>query len=280
MRRLILVIPLVLALAACRGGDKDDSRGAGSGAPSDAAAADTSGNSAPRSPADIREALLESAEKSANVESMRATFEMDMDFGGINMGFEGDFAFRAPDQMHMTMEMFGQDLEMLVYGSSFYMDMGDGWRKVDLSSAGINLDQLSQLWENRGLVDMEEWAETFGDDVEQLDDEIIDGKTYEHFHLDADAAEIAGNVPDGLFDDELLAQIGDAIEDMQADIYVDPETGLMRRMTMEMDMDVPEAGAATMEMSFDIEEYDGDVNIPEEPVDAPPFDPSDFDPGA
>jgi hypothetical protein len=180
----------------------------------------------------------------------------------------------------MTMDMFGSDLEMLIYGADLYMNVGGaGWRTVDLSDAGIDLDQFQDLWENRGLFDIEELAESFGEDIEQLEDSTIDGVTYEHYHVEPDPATMAENLPEGLIDASLLEQVQTAIQSIESDFYIDPQTGLVRRVTLSMEMDIPNAGSGGMEMTMDMLEYNGDVDIPAEPVGAPLLDPDDFAPG-
>lgn len=282
MRRSILLIPLLIALTACGGGDSspDDAGPSGGDAPRTEATAtaatsrgETGGDSG-----DTQEVLLRAARNSAEVESMRGSFDMSIDFGGFDMSFDGEMAFRAPDQMHMTMSMFAQDFEMLVYGSNFYMNTGDGWRSVDLSGAGINLDQFDQLWENRGLFNVEQLAESFGDNITQLDDASIGGEVYEHYHVELDPSEIANNVPEGLFDEELLAQVGSALDTLESDVYIDPATDLVRRVTVSVSMEIPQGGEGSVAMTMDMLEYNGDVEIPAEPAGAPPLDPADLGP--
>src|SRR5688572_26698279 len=67
------------------------------------------------------------------VQSLQATFSFEMSMAEFEMGAEGDFAYSAPDQLHMNMKLSGtaegMDLsefgafEILALGDKIYMKM-------------------------------------------------------------------------------------------------------------------------------------------------------------
>jgi hypothetical protein len=272
MRRAILPFLFAAAVAACSRGDKDPRPLASLTEPTIASSA-----AAPLRQAGAAAALRRAAEQAAEIESFRGELALDMEFGGQSFGFDGGMVFRAPDQFQMLIEMFGLDFEMLIYGSRFYMDVGDGYREMDLAAAGIDLKQFEEITKNRGLLDLGEISDFYGDDLKQLHDDDIDGTPHNHYAADLTAADIAGQIPDGLLDPALADQVRDAIDHMTIDVWIDPETGLTRRTALSMVMEIPGAGDSEMNMRMDFLEYNGDVEMPEEPLDAPPFDPGEIE---
>lgn len=267
MRPITLVLGLVCLLAAACGGDKASERETSSDAPP--IAHEQAGEKLVSS-----SAVLGGAARNAKaVDSFRGTMKMEMDFGSMSVGFDGELVFRAPDATYMTMDTFGQDIEMLVYGTNIYMrPPGADWMQLDLTAAGIDLSQLEQYAENKGFMDLEALSESLGD-LEQLDDATIDGKTYAHYRADADFEELLQDMPDGFLDPSLVQQMRGSVGDIGFEFWIDESTELPRRFEMAVDMDI-EGENGTMTMAFDFLEYNTPVEIPDEPVGAPAFDPA------
>jgi hypothetical protein len=247
---------VALALAAC-GGNGDSPR-----AVDDTAA-----------PADderlvASQALLRSSAERLqdDITSMRGTFSMDMTTDGLSMSIGGDMLFRAPDDVYMTMSMFGEQMEMLMSGTDFYMNIpGEGWVYVDVEDLGFDRQMLEDLLDNRALIDLEMLGE-IDEWIEELPDTTIDGESVHHLRMEPDWATImedAGSVlPSGIPID-LDGMEGNVV----ADIYVHTGSELPRRLVMTMDMSMF-GETVTMVLTMDFLEYDGPVDIPEPPADA------------
>jgi hypothetical protein len=265
MRPITVVLGLACLLAAACGGDK---------------APETSTNSAPdvNAPAASEElvsasAVLGNAARNAKeVDSFRGVMEMEMSFGPMSMEIDGDLVFRAPDASYVTMDMFGQQLEVLVYGVNVYMRLpGDDWMMLDLASAGIDLGALEGIAENKGFMDLQALADSLGE-LEELGDDTIDGKTYAHYRAEPDFEDLMAQLPEGFFDPSLVDQVEGAVDWVNFEFWIDETTELPRRFEMAMEMEL-EGESSSVLMAFDFLEYNTPVDIPAEPVDAPPFDP-------
>ena len=267
MRPIVLVLGLVCLLAAACGGDK------ASEPESSSAPADAHDQAAGEKLVSSNAVLGAAARNAKAVESFRGAMEMEMDFGAMRVGFEGELLYQAPDASYMTMDMFGQEIEMLIYGANIYMrPPGAGWMQFDLTSVGVDLSQLQSLAENKGFMDLEALSESLGE-LEQLDDATIDGETYAHYRAEADFADLLEQMPDGFLDPSTVQQARGAVGDIGFEFWIDEFTELPRRFEMSMDMDI-EGEDGTMTMAFDFLEYNTPVDIPAEPVGAPSFDPA------
>jgi hypothetical protein len=242
------------------------------------------------------EALGRSAEDfQAEVQSLRGEMTMDMSMGEVSFGMSGDFAFKAPDQMHMTMELSGGEggaidlgalgsFEMLVRDDKIYMNMPllGGWTVATLDELGVDAEQYREMVNNHSPFDYADLVESFGDaaQVQDMGDEEIDGTTYRHYRIESDLMNlleaVAGAFGDEFSGDEMLPAegIGGAVA---ADIWLDSETMLPYKLTAEGSFSGPgiegELSAEEMvfEMTIVVSEYNGDVTMPEPPADARPF---------
>jgi hypothetical protein len=214
--------------------------------------------------------LSRAAQRQQDVQSFRGEFQVSMSGAGEEFGFAGDMAYRAPDSMYMTMNMFGQRIELLMKLPDVYMYIpGEGWAYLSFDELGVDFEQFRQYLENRSIVDIEEMSNALTN-VEQLDDEVIGGVAHQHFRGQLDIARLS-DLPNAGLDPETLEQVEDSIEGAEFEFWVHPDTELLRRFTMDMTMAVPEAGAVNLEMSMDFLEYNGPVDIPEPPTDAEPL---------
>jgi hypothetical protein len=253
---LALVAIVALALAAC-GGNGDSPQ-----AVDDPAAA----------PDDERlvasQALLRSSAERLqdDITSMRGTFSMEMTTDGFSMSIGGDMLFRAPDDIYMTMSMFGEQMEMLMSGTDLYMNIpGEGWVYVDVEDLGFDRQMIEELLDNRGFIDMEMLAE-IDEWIEELPDTTIDGDAVHHLRMEPDWATImeeAGSLLPSDIPTDLFGMEGNVV----ADIYVHTGTELPRRLAMTIDM-LMFGEAMSMVVTMDFLEYDGPVDIPEPPADA------------
>jgi hypothetical protein len=268
MRAWILMLVLAVTVAAC-GGDKSSR--------SDDEARDeprSSDNAASGELVSAQSVLGQAARNAKAVDSFRGTMEMDVEINGLGATMDGDIVFRAPDATYMQMSMFGSDFEMLVYGPTFYMrPQGMDWMTLDLSATGVDLSQLDSFAQNQGFFDLEEMAAALGD-VERLEDDEIDGGTYAHYRAEPNFSDLIDQLPEGFADQSLLNGAEDMIQSIAVEFWLDPQTELPRRFEMSMSMDMPDGDEGEMRMSIDYTEYNVPVDIPAEPVGAPPFDPA------
>ena len=96
---------------------------------------------------DAGEALGKSAEElKEEVQSVHGDFSFKMAAGQFDVSASGDFAYQAPDRMHMTMDLstgglaelsgLGR-LEMLLFGDQLYMHTdATGWVRGSLADLG------------------------------------------------------------------------------------------------------------------------------------------------
>ena len=150
-----------------------------------------------------------------DVQSVSSEFFFEMEFGGFTVGADGTFAYRAPDTMHMVMDMNGGgegidlgemgEFEVLVLGEDFYMNTGfTGWVKASLDDFGADSDSLKKLMEGHAPLDYEQLVKDVGGEVQNGGDVTIDGKTYTELTITTDF-------------EKLLAAIGNSVGDSGLD---------------------------------------------------------------
>lgn len=220
-----------------------------------------------------------------DVRAVEALFSFEMDIGGFAMGAEGRFAYKAPNSMHMVMEMSGAEdayfdlselgeFEVLVLGDEIYMNTGfTGWTVMSLHDLGEDADSLSKLVDGHAPFDYQSLVDDAGATVENLGDTTVDGKTYTRLRITVDMGTLLGTVTGSLGEgglDEALFPL-ELDSPMTMEILMDPATLLP--YTFEASGDWVVAGeTAAFTMAFKFYDYNGPVDIPEAPEDAVPFD--------
>lgn len=221
-----------------------------------------------------------------HVEAVEAQFSLEMDFGGFAFGANGNFAYRAPDSVYLTMEMSGGDetlfdlsqfgtFEVLVIGDDLYINSGPtGWVSGSIADFGENSASLNDLLEGHAPLDFNALVESVGADVQYLGDTTVDGKTYTRLRITTDLASLmedalssfgsSGGVDEAPFSDYFTSPV-------TMDILMDPVTLLP--YTFEANGQFG-SGAETgkFTLAFKFFDYNGPVDIPEPPADAKPFD--------
>lgn len=250
----------VLIAAGCAGGDKAAPGGG---------AAKPSSNQEELVSADF---LADVARNTDAVTSLSGEFAMDFEMGDVSFAMSGDMALED-GVMHMDMRMSGQRFQMLMTADGIYMNVpGEGWFVFDPEAIGVDADAFGQYFENKGIVDMGALSEAL-DELEQLPNDDIDGRTYAHYRGSYDVAEaLANQETAGL----LNAAGQEAAEGMTGtsgvDMWIDGESMLPRRVTVEGDMFMPAIGQdVKMTMTMDFLTYNEDVDVPEVPTDARDF---------
>ncbi len=230
----------------------------------------------PGTPVDAVAALGPAADKWAAAESLSGRFFATAALGSQNLTFSGTLLYRAPDISYSQADYFGRPINMLAYGDNVYIDVPDqGWKAADLEAIGVNLTQLSSVGEKRGFFDMQAIVNAL-EDVEQLPDADISGVLYARYRGTAELGNIVDQLP-GIVSPQLLSELEPYIEGLQFDFWIAKDTGLPRRMAFVVDTPgASDDGSSGLEMTMDYDSYNTPVDIPEEPVGAPPLTDDDL----
>src|SRR5437867_12061254 len=142
----LLVGALVLAVACGGGGGEGEKQTSIKPAEADLLVSNPSG------------ALGASAGKFEDeVDSVEGEFTLEMKIGDVSVGADGTFAYKAPDSVHMTMNMSGagqelEDLgqlgqfEVLILGDQFYVNTNDTvWMSGSIDDVQGGVDWLNVL---------------------------------------------------------------------------------------------------------------------------------------
>ena len=298
-----LLAALLLAAAACGGGDKASDDGVSNQDGSDSSSSDGGSDSSSGGGAltdllvsNPSEALGKSAEAfSDDVESMQGKFVFSMSGGGFDADISGDFAYRSPDSVYMTMNISasGDDalavlgdmsFDILMLGDKLYMNTPffGGWVVMSMDEIGVDAEQYEKLLSDHAPFDYSALIEGL-DGIDIVGEEEIDGQTYTHLRLETDFASAMAAIADSFettgFDSSSLPT--DALTGpLTLDLWVDPDTGLPYKIEAAGSMDLPEGtdetgatagGPMEFKMGFEIDGYNGDVDIPDAPTDAKSF---------
>lgn len=280
MNRLWKTLPafltvFLLALAAACGGDGNDSSSSASDEPPGAASEPIVANAA-----DVFGPSVEAFQE--QVESGRAEFGMEMSFGDVHVDANGEMAF-TEDGMYMSFVMNGGGLdlgdlgtfEMLALGDQFYMKMFGEWYVFDASEFSDAFGELDGDIEDQSIIDYESLVDAFGEQVEDFGEEELDGATFRHYRVSVDMIDLLDSVMDSVSDttafglDDLDLQSSDF--PMVMDVWVEPDSMLPHLMDVDASL---EFEGETMEMSMSMRffDYNEDVDLPDPPDDAQPFD--------
>jgi hypothetical protein len=199
------------------------------------------------------------------------------------MGADGHFAYRAPDSVHMTMEMSGGDdelfdlgalgpIEMLVLGDEFYMNSGmTGWVTMSLDDLGADAQSLREMMDMHAPLDFQTLIEGMDADVENLGPVDVGGHNYTRLRITTDLATVMDAMGESLGEDTLGAGLFDVSGPMTMDILMNPDTLLPFTFEANGDFNMGEE-SMEFKMAFKFFDYNGPVDIPPAPEDAVPYD--------
>jgi hypothetical protein len=218
------------------------------------------------------EVLAISRQRSTEVRTFRGAFDARFGTGSFMFEMNGDYAFEAPNKMDMTLEIFGERVEMLILLPEIYINYpGQGWFYVSADSVGYNKEEFERFVQERGLLDYTSIIDYLSN-LQQLPDEAIDGVSYLHYQGEMNF-------------ERLLAELGDEFLDASAavdssffgplmtDIWLDKETFLPRRADLNFQFLVEEDSSTfTMDISMTFSDYNAPVSIPPAPTDARPIE--------
>ena len=169
------------------------------------------------------------------IESVEAEYSFEFGMDGFAMGADGHFAYRAPDSVHMTMEMSGGDdelfdlgamgpIEMLVLGDDFYMNSGmTGWVTMSLDDLGADADSLREMMDMHAPLDFQTLIDGMDAEVENLGPVEVGGNTYTRLRITTDLATVMDAMADSVSDETLGAGLFDVSGPMTMDILMNPD---------------------------------------------------------
>jgi len=229
------------------------------------------------------EALGASAQRFEDeIESVEADYSFEFGMDGFAMGANGHFAYRAPDSVHMTMEMSGGDdetfnlselgpIEMLVLGDDFYMNSSfTGWVTMSLDDLGADAESLREMMDMHAPLDFQTLIDGMDAEVENLGPVEVGGNTYTRLRITTDLATVMDAMADSVSDETFGAGLFDVSGPMTMDILMNPVTMLPYTFEANGDFNM---GGESMEfkMAFKFFDYNGPVDIPAAPENAAPF---------
>jgi hypothetical protein len=233
------------------------------------------------------EALGASAGKfEDHVDSVEGQFTLEMKIGDAGFGADGTFAYKAPDSVHMTMNMSGAgeelqgldqlgQFEVLILGDQLYVNTTyTGWMSGSMDDFPGGSDSLKELREGHSPFDYRSLVDSLNAKVENLGDTTVFDKTYTRLRITTDLKKLMDDVAGSSFGDNGLdpTLLGvDFSSPVTMDILVDPETLLPFTLDAQTTLNF---GQQSMDfaMTFKFFDYNGRVDIPEAPKDAKPFD--------
>jgi hypothetical protein len=277
------LLGLVLAAAAACSG----SNGASDGAARDSQRPGRS--SEPLVLADPRAALATSAERfTQDVKYFQAEFEFHIAAAGFEMGGKGEFAFESPDRLYMRIDFSSEDdavfdfgellgrFEVLAHEDKVYINVPffGGWVVLTAEDLGEDFADLEDLFSGKSPFDYAAVIETIGDEVDDLGEERLDGKTVRHYRVSVDAADLMNAFSEALGGgpiDPETAPLEELSGPIGMDLWVDVETGLPHRIVASGNFGT-DVALTRFDLSMDFVTYNADVQIPNPPDDAKTFE--------
>ncbi|HEY5626117.1 MAG TPA: hypothetical protein VIT93_06485 [Dehalococcoidia bacterium] len=236
------------------------------------------------------EVLSASADRfEQEINSLDGSLEMAIVADGMDLGVDADFAFEAPDKMHMALTMSGDDgtgvdlgdfgtTELLVRDGTYYftMPLFGGWMSLSLDDAGLtgtDLGEIEDLLSTSSAFDYQALVDAFGG-VDFVGEEEVDGRNMLYYSVSTELADALGALS-GAYDSTSggtdLFPVDDVTGPIEMDIWIGTDDYLPYLVTMDISLSTPEDGDLSLDMTMRIDAYNGDVTIPDAPSDAASF---------
>ena len=275
---LTLLVLTALAFVACGGASGSDSAGGDPFAGDDLFVSNGV------------EVLSASADRfEQEITSLEGGLEMTVVADAMDFGVDADFAFEAPDKMHMVMTMSGDDgtgldlgdlgtTEFLVRDGTYYftMPLFGGWMSMSLDDIGLtgeDLDEIQDMLSTDSAFDYRALVDAFGG-VDFAGEEEVDGRDMLHYSVSADLADAMAALS-GALDSTSSGVDGLPVDDVTGpiamDLWIGADDYLPYLVTMDIDLSTPEEGDFSIAMTMRIDAYNADVTIPDAPSDAVSF---------
>ncbi len=282
-----IVALLLVALVACGGGGEPSDQQKDSGgtpAAGDALGANAAGHEAKYADLVVSNGtgvLGASAQRfSQDVSSVRSQFQFHVGSMAMNMTGSGEFAFQAPDKMHMTMELSGipdptsgpgglGNMEMLLRDGTVYINSPfTGWIQMSLKDLGADSASYEKMLSSHSLFDYDSLLGGLGGGVTFVGEESLRGETVAHYRVNADLNQLLDSISQAMSGQmgEVLPS-GGASSPMTMDIWVGKESLLPSRVSAS-GMLAMDSVNMSMDMTMDFYGYNEPVSLPDAPKDA------------
>ena len=205
----------------------------------------------------------------AESESLEGTFSTEFKMEGLEISSEGEFAFIAPDRMHITIDSGGTTIEILLTGGESYLQLPDedGWYRLEGDWEGLDPDTLKLFLEARGFLHYSNLTSKMLR-TEQLPDERLDGRMYLHYWGFVENRDVADVFLTGLTGLALApANLVPEGRPAETHLWLDRDTFLPHRVEIHGEETLGDVNS-TQSITFEFASYGGDVAVPEAPADA------------
>ena len=259
---------MVLAVIACGGSDPEV--GTPSGSPNPVVAEGT-------------EAVGLSAQNLVLINSGQAEFEWSVRREGFEIEGNGRYLTEAPDKLHLDAHYQGSgdvpssfreenDSELLILGESIYVSspsLGDSWVLFSPEEFATDWDVVQRLIAARSPLDYRA-AVGAATAIENLGEEEIDGRSYQHYRAGVDASVLMDGLADAYGSQGQVFLAGRFNGPVTMEIWVEPVTILPRRLRGAGEFSFLD-GATDLELNVEFLDLNGQPDIPEAPSDIVTF---------
>ncbi len=213
--------------------------------------------------------------------AMHFSFNMD----NASVSGDADFAFEAPDKMHMTMKLGGGQqqsildlsevgtFEILALGHDIYMNIPilGGWYSFSPEDLGASGDELDKVMSRGSAIDYAGLVDQLTGNVTFIGREDVAGHSTVHYQFQDTLGGILASFADALDatgDDALTQQISDADVDgpISMDVWVGADDYLPYKLEATASITGQTPVDVALQATFD--NYNQPVDIPDAPADA------------
>lgn len=232
-----------------------------------------------------QELALAAKSETAKTKSARFTFEMNMMGQKVTGGGAGRFD-GADTAMSMTMDVFGQQMEMRFVDKAMYMKLPQGmpgmgqskpWVKVPADGNGPMSKMLGgtdQMLEQNDPSKTLEQIQKAGR-ITRSEQTQLDGQPVTHYWVDLQLAKLAGQVPGGMSGQSLEGMRKAGIESIPVQLWLNQDnlpvqfttdmTAVMKTAAEQAGQQLP--GGMRMSMTMKYHDWGAEVNVQPPPAD-------------
>jgi len=202
----------------------------------------------PQTPAQI---LEQAKQKMGELQTYHMDMTLTMSVTGATITITARGDAQMPDKAYMTMEMLGQEIEVLMLSSSEAYTRMSGqteWTPVDPAT----LSQSTGIASAASQLQITDYATN----IVKQQDETVEGVACYHLSMDVDAEEMMNVVNPGL-----SGQVSYGSEPARMDVWVGKQDSLIHKMSYDLAM-VIEGQDTDMSMMLTFSNFDEAVDIP------------------
>jgi predicted Zn-dependent protease len=211
------------------------------------------------------EALARSGERFGEIDTFRLLIDVRTDVDGLTFATEGEVAYQTDGVMYSRMS-FSDETEILFLPPDLYLRASDGsWYVQSPWDQGIPRDELPEVGPDEQTIDYQGIVGAISD-IEQLDDETIDGEDYLHYSGLIDIRDLPSRDPS----DTDLLPFGVYTRTERIELWLDKETYLPRKLHVGGG---PAEGESepSVDDTFEFFEYERPITSPAPPENARPL---------